>query len=231
MDIVKFIETNTPFVFAKFGDGEYFAAIRTEGGNCDGTQYTEKLGNGIIDAFKYLSQFPNVYIGKWCDFDRVAEYFKNLVPHTVTWENYNIFIFRTRNEFYDRCIPMYKAIRNAKQQKIYVCNPTMVEGARHLLKVDAFVPIHPTNWFDTAYTEVLDAVKSQVQDPNNLLILTSAGMGAKVLIADLHRLYPNAIILDIGSAMDLICSSRRTRDYHQLNGNEIMEIRQTLLSL
>ena len=56
------------------------------------------------------------------------------------------------------------------------------------------------------------------------MILTSAGMGAKPLIADLYKLYPHAIIIDIGSAMDLICSHRRTRDYHTLSQQEVIDI-------
>ena len=44
------------------------------------------------------------------------------------------------------------------------------------------------------------------------MILFSAGMGAKYLITALHRLYPNAIYIDVGSAFDTICTGQITRD-------------------
>jgi hypothetical protein len=228
MNIVKYIQTNTPFIFVKFGDGEYAAANNWRGGNCDGTPYTQTLGNSVIEAVKILSQSSNVYVGKWCGSETVANYFQSLVSNLIQWENYNYFIFRTANEFFTRCLPIYKSIRNAKQQKLYVCNSYMVEGAKQYLNIDSFAVIDPVNWFEVSYTNILTNIKSQVQDPNNLIILTSAGMGAKKLIADLHIQYPNAIILDIGSAMDLICSSRRTRDFHALTDIEIIEIRNVL---
>jgi hypothetical protein len=50
MDIIRFIEEKKPFVFAKFGDGEYYATIQTCGGNCDGTPFTPDLKSGTGGA-------------------------------------------------------------------------------------------------------------------------------------------------------------------------------------
>lgn len=229
MDIIKFIQENKPFIFAKFGDGEYYACKKEQGGNCDGTPYTPKLGDGISESFKYLTKSPNVYIGKWLDFKGVADYFQSLTPNIVNWENYNILISRSRDEFLNRALPYFKAIRNAKQHKIYVCNSTMVDLSKHILKIDSHVVIDPVNWFELNYDEVLNNVLTNVNDPNNTLILTSAGMGAKVLIADIHKKFPNVIIIDVGSALDLICSHRRTRDYHVLNETDINDITNAII--
>jgi hypothetical protein len=230
MDIVKFIQENTPFMFAKFGDGEYYAAIGEHGGNCDGTPYTKRLGEGINESFKYLTQFSNVYIGKWADFDKPSTYFQSLTPNTVNWENYNILISRSRNEFLNRALPYFKAIRNANQQKIYICNEYMVEISRSVLTIDDFVVVDPVNWFEQNYSEILTTFIKTVKDPNNLMVLTSCGMGAKVLIADIHKLFPNAIFLDVGSSLDLVCSNRRTRDYHVLNFQDVLDIQNAIMS-
>jgi hypothetical protein len=224
MDIIKYIEQNIPFVFAKFGDGEYYASIKANGGNCDGTPYTQKLGDGIIESFKYLTDLPNVYIGKWLDFKGVADYFQSLTTNTVNWENYNIFISRSRDEFLNRALPYFKAIRNAKQEKIYICNETMVNRSKEILNIDRHVVIHPVNWFEADYENILQSAIKTVQQPDNVIIMTSAGMGAKILIADLRRYFPNAIILDIGSAIDFLCSHRRSRDYHNALTYEDTEI-------
>ena len=53
-------------------------------------------------------------------------------------------------------------------------------------------------------------------------------MGAKVLIADIYKKFSNSIIIDIGSALDLICSGRRTRDYHTLTDNDINDIKNAI---
>lgn len=230
MNICKWIEENTPFIFAKFGDGEYYASKRERGGNCDGTPYTEKLGDGIVKAFQYLTQFPNVYIGQWKDFKGVADYFQSLIPNQVQWENYNIFISRSRDEFLNRALPYFKAIRNAKQQVIYICNESMVDISRHVLQIDDFVVVDPVNWFEQNYDAILDTFIKSVKTPNNLLVLTSCGMGAKVLIADIHKQFPNAIILDIGSALDQVCSNRNTRDYHTLSSEDIIDIQNAIMN-
>ena len=228
MDIVKFIKQNKSFIFVKFGDGEYYASIQSPGGNCDGTLYTPKLGNGIIESFKYLNQFPDVYIGKWEE-RSVPNYFQSLTSDKiVNWENYNILIARTRDEFLNRTLPYFKAIRNAKQQKIYVCNSTMVKLSKNILNIDNHIVIDPSNWFELNYDEILHNTINCINDPNNVLILTSAGMGAKVLIADIYKKFSNSIIIDIGSALDLICSGRRTRDYHKLTNNDINDIKNAI---
>lgn len=224
MDFIRFIETNQPFVFAKFGDGEYNAVHRFPGGNCDGTPYTPRLGEEITRSFNELSSNSNVYIGRWADSPQVSEYFGKSVPHPVNWENYNLLIFRSYAEFFNRAMPYYMAIRAAKQQKIYVCNSSMVELSRDILGISDHVVIDPVNWFTTQYEAVLKQIQTTVRTPESLLILTSAGMGAKPLLADLYKIYPKAILIDIGSAMDLICSRRRTRDYHTLNEEEISRI-------
>jgi hypothetical protein len=231
MDFVSFIQNNIPFVFVKYGDGEYYASIRAEGGNCDGTPYTPGLGDGIIKSFQYITQFPNVYIGKWNDFKGVSDYFQSLTTYPVQWENYNLLISRSRDEFLHRALPYFRAIRQATQQKIYVCNSTMVDGSRDLLRMDHHVIIDPVHWFERQYQEILSNVLSSIKDPNQVMILTSAGMGAKVLIADIHKRFPHAIIIDIGSALDLVCSNRRTRDYHNLSQQDIHDIIQAIQSM
>ena len=231
MDIIRFIEEKKPFVFAKFGDGEYYATIQTCGGNCDGTPFTPDLKSGVVDSFKYLSQFPNVYIGKWVGSDvGVADYFQSLVPHKVNWENYNVLIARNANEFITRVLPYFKAIRKSSCQKIYVCNETMVELSKKLLKIDDFATIHPTMWFQYGFEHALNHVISLVKNPSETIILTSAGMGAKPLIAGIHKRFPSITIIDVGSSLDLICSGRRTRDFHILNENEIEQVREELLN-
>ena len=53
--------------------------------------------------------------------------------------------------------------------------------------------------------------------------MTSAGMGAKPLLADLRKLYPYAILIDIGSGFDLFVY-KKSRSYNMnLTKKEIDE--------
>ena len=224
MDIVALLRDKTPFVFAKFGDGEYFAATGCAGGNCDGTPYTQILGQEVRRAIEVLK---TAYIGKWVDSPQVAPYFQSICSAPIRWENYNIFIFRTYHEYYTRCLPIYRAIRMSPQQKIYICNEYMVDGTREFLNMDAHVVVHSRNWFEHDYAKTLECLKTRITTDSPIILL-SAGMGAKPLIADIVKAYPTATVLDIGSALDLVCSSRRTRDYHRLTEAEIQCIKRSL---
>jgi GR25 family glycosyltransferase involved in LPS biosynthesis len=232
-DLVTFtkkIQTNEPFVFAKFGDGEYNAAIHHQGANCDGTPYTNKLGQSVREAIQDLtqsqshSQSSNVFIGRWQETKGVDQYFQSLTTTPIQWLNYNNFIFKSRYEFMNTHFGFYKAIRYATQQKIYVCNQSMIDRSNQLLNINNHICIDPVNWFDTSYYTVLGNVISSVQKPTECIILVSAGMGAKKLIADLHKVLPSATIIDLGSALDLMCGGRRSRDFHNIPERELMEM-------
>lgn len=222
------IKTKKPFVFAKYGDGEYNAAVQLQGGNCDGTPYTQKLGEGVKESFQYIAKQPNTYIGQWKDFKGVDSYFQSLVETPVEWVNYNIFIFKTKQQFYEKQLAFYKAIRQSSKHKVYVCNPSMAFRAQQLLNLNETVQIDPVNWFETNYEDVLNRTINAVRDSHGI-ILTSAGMGAKVLISDLHKRFPEATIIDIGSALDLMCSGRRSRDFHTLSDADITQMARDIM--
>jgi hypothetical protein len=229
MNLVECIERRQPLVYAKYGDGEYFAAIGRLGANCDRTPYTPELGHGIIQSFKYVTQFPHVYIGKREQQPTVVDYFQTLVERPIQWEKFGFFMFESLPSFLER-EHIYKAIQHATQQKLYICNETMVQRSKLLFDIDTHIIVDPTNWFSKDYTGVLTQVSAAIKNPEHILILISAGMGAKVLIADLMRTFPSAIILDIGSALDLVCSRRISRDYHKkISYSDLQEIYRRLL--
>jgi len=52
-----------------------------------------------------------------------------------------------------------------------------------------------------------------VCDSEQCIVLTSAGMGAKVLICELAKLYPQNIYIDIVSGLDKICTKKTSRGW------------------
>jgi len=66
--LTEHIINNKPISFSKYGDGEFYCAFVRHGRNCDNDTYTYKLGNSLINSFKYMVECAeNYYIGKWHD--------------------------------------------------------------------------------------------------------------------------------------------------------------------
>ena len=68
------------------------------------------------------------------------------------------------------------------------------------------------NWFDELFEELIQVMKQVISEREQYIIMCSAGMSSKIIICELTKLFPNNIYLDIGSALDTICTKRVTRD-------------------
>jgi len=199
-------------MFIKYGDGEYNAANFYKGGNCDGTPYTERLGNSIRSSFAYNSEQPNAMIGCWYDISNTS-FWQSLVKDPITWADYHTVIIDNKKELSHSTdkLELFKSIKESTRKKIYVANASMYKACQ-IFSLDAFVDVDPSNWFEEEYETILESVSVEVSDDANTLILTSAGMGAKSLISDLHKKFPRAIYIDVGSAFDMLCTRKATRD-------------------
>lgn len=228
--VITAINNNTPAVFIRFGDGEYYAAIQCTGRNCDGTPYTPRLGVAIRLAFSELLKNPIVTIGRWHQ-EVVTDYLISLAPYDckIHWGLFNTFMFQSYEEFMLTYVNLYRTIRSASQQKIFICNEILIESSKLLLNIDNHIKIHPRNWFEEEFNKVYTEIKSTVKDPSNIIFLVSAGMGGKYLIYKLATDYPCSLIFDVGSALDQICGSRRTRNYHKLSSDTIRAIWETII--
>ena len=207
-----YINNSIPCMFIKYGDGEYNAANFYEGGNCDGTPYTERLGNSVRASFTYNSQQPNAMIGCWHDLSNTV-FWNSLVDGSITWADYHTVIIDNKKPLSDSGdkLALFKSIKESTRKKIYVANAGMYK-ATQIFSIDSFVDVDPSNWFEEDYESVLESVCAEVSDDADTLILTSAGMGAKSLISDLHKKFPRAIYIDVGSAFDMLCTRKATRD-------------------
>ena len=208
--LTSYILNNIPCIFVKYGDGELFAANYSSGGNCDGTPYTCNLGDKVRESFIYLSKQPNVMLGVWHD-SSASKFWQGLVDYKLNWVNYHTVIIDSLDS--PDKLMLFKAIKESSRKKIYIANP-LLKRAIPLLNIDLHVEVDYSNWFDTSYDSVFSKVRDAVVSDSNTIIMTSAGMGAKYLISDLHKLYPNAIFIDIGCALDTICTKRDSRGFN-----------------
>ena len=212
--LTEYINTNTPCMFVKYGDGEMLAATYSQGENCDRTPYTTNLGDKLRLSFIYNSQQSNSLIAIWHNINSHKLFWESLLSNekqisNVNCVNYHTIIIDYLHSSSDK-LELYKAIKYSKRNKIYIANNNMGKS-KTIFNIDHHISIHPNNWFETEYQSVFNDVTKKIIDDSNTMVLTSAGMGAKYLISELHRLYPNAIYLDIGSAFDIICTGIETR--------------------
>ena len=230
-DIVKkltdFIQTQTPFSFSKYGDGEYLCALDGHGNNSDFDHYTPKLQHGLKTSFKYMiedNKDQNTFIAAWRD-KKICHFWRSLVSDEfkdkIQWADYHTFIVEVKdfnnsqnNSDLNNKISLYKAIQDSTLNKYIICNNSMNKMSL-LFNTSNILNIPYNNWFDFHFDAVLATMKSKIGEDPQPMIITSCGMSAKVLIAELHKIYPNGLFLDVGSGPQFICTKRdmRGRDY------------------
>jgi len=203
------IRNNIACIFAKYGDGELSAATFQNGYNCDGTPYTYNLGTKLKESLKYIVKQPNNMIGKW-PVERVYNYWQSLVDTPINYVDYHTVLNDTESINNTDKLELLKSIKESTRKKIYIANP-LLKRSKILLNIDLHIEVGFSNWFETDYERVYKTVCSMIESDTNTLIIISAGIGAKPLIADLHKLYPNAIYIDVGSALDTLCTKKDSR--------------------
>lgn len=216
MDITSYltecVEKKIPVSFSKYGDGEYLCASGNVGQNCDRDPYTDKLRIKLRESVTYMvDSAENAHLGLWSDND--IGFWKQFVTKEIKWAKYHTMIFD--KDLHDKAqsmyakLKLYKAIKNSSMKKIMICNPLMIK-AKQLLNVDFMIHVPLYNWFDTQLETIISKIKNIVKD-EGFIVLTSCGMGAKVLICELTKILPHGIFLDIGSALDLLCTKKDSR--------------------
>ena len=223
--LTECVLNGTPVSFSKYGDGEHAAANGHSGANCDRDTYTPALSRGIREAFAYMvDEAPNTYIGIWHDGGHI-DYWSTLIKKPVRLTNYHTLILDGDRRA--EKIGLFKAIKQSSYTKIYVCNPLMVR-AKGLLNIDHMIHVPFQNWFDDSFAEILTKIENCIPANETCIIMTSAGMGAKVVIAELSKKYPQNIYLDIGSGLDKVCTKKTSRGWEPSYAELMTEFRDLL---
>lgn len=221
--LVDCVRNSIPVVYFKFGDGEYLCSVKYTQNiqstkNCDNDTYTPKLSYGLKNSLIYLlTNCNNLFIGKWYTPD-VITYCENLTNYKINWIDYHTMIFEENDVFnnnhFNHKIKLYNEIKCSNKKKIMVCNELLIK-TKILLNIDELVIIPFNNWFDNEFERVIKEIQRLLSNYNNeqCIILTACGMGAKVLISELYKEYPNNIYLDVGSGLDFICTKRNSRGF------------------
>jgi MoaA/NifB/PqqE/SkfB family radical SAM enzyme len=206
---ISLIEAGTPFSFSKYGDGEYICIFedweKNGGANIDGDRYTPKLSKALKESLDYVASAPNSYLGEWPAF---VDKWQSLTQAKVRWAPYEVFIIN--GMWNDKKVNIYRAIKASQKKKIVVCNELLLRS-KSLLNADHIVVVPFNSWFDSSFDDVFEQISDLIGKDGNHMVLFCAGMSSKVLIAELMKRFPNGIYLDLGSALDLLCTQRKTR--------------------
>lgn len=154
---------------------------------------------------------PNVRIAVW-PFGNHIDYWQSFVEKPI--QNYDYCSIIMARKDMEKKVNLLKTIKESALRKVYVCNRLM-QRAKKLLNIVHMIHVPFRNWIDTELDTIVGQVKTILSENagEQTIVLTSAGMGAKILISELVKDFPNNIYLDVGSALDQICTKKTTRGY------------------
>lgn len=230
--IIDKLKNGETFIFAKVGDGEYYAMtlININGHNCDNDVYTYENGIELRKALCELadrSSNENIYFAQWPT-DEVKRfyhglYYDYLVDNNkkekyIPWVDYH-FVYPDQN-FGDEnrrklLYNLVETIQNTSQFKIVITN---IKNKKHQLifKSNAFIEVPESSWYAQGlYNNVKNSLIEILEENKDkkALLLTSVGLCSKILINDITKLYPNLSVIDIGSAFDILSRKYPTRSW------------------
>lgn len=208
----KCVKEKIPVSFSKYGDGEYYCANGYIGRNCDNDNYTIKKKIALVDSFIYMTnEAENAYVGLWHDIN-FKKFWDSLSTKPIKWANYHTLIF-DKNYDEDKAELIHEIKNSTHYIKIIVCNELLVKS-KLLFDADHIIYVPFNNWFDNHFQFFLNNIKDTIKkDSRPPLLITCCGMSAKIFIYELHKLFPNGIYLDYGSALDIICTKRDSRGF------------------
>jgi len=209
-DLQRFIDTETPFAFSRWGDGEWRAVCQQRPGkaNCDGHQYFPDMGEALGDVLRsrppYILGFqkwPLKTRRPWC------EWLEREGLTDLTWVEAN-------------------CLHTAAQKNDWRFRqwPHIMVGPRHLLKVfpnTEFIVVPDKDcWLQT--DAILSEVWSVLTDRRQHMVVGYCGsMAANVWVDRLYHEFPQHSHIDFGSVFDPLAGvySRRYMKKAAKNGD------------
>lgn len=212
---IEMLKNNKNFTIAKFGDGEMLNMIATYEGerNCDGNNYFRGLGDELIRSYIYFLCNPNAYICKWHSqiYNIQKEMDNDFKYDSAKFIYYDILTHKI--PFRQEQVNFFKTIQKSSRKKIYISHSGMTQALQPILNIDICINIPSVNCY-LHINEILKTIRSFID--TNMIIMLSAGMCSKVIIAHLLSSHPENTFLDIGSTFDGLI--RGSRDYNSISG-------------
>ena len=197
-DILFKLETDTPFAFTRWGDGEWFNIRKIQGANCDGNIYYPDLG----DALKEIVKTKQDYILGAQDY-KTFNLPSDVEDYDQDWVDADVF---HKASMEGRLQPLIETLKG--KWVTYIGN----EDLKKLPFIDEFITIPQNNiWLQR--DELIKAVRSTFNDQHKVYCF-SAGMATNVFIHDLWLENKTNTYIDVGSVFDPYVG-KYTRSYHK----------------
>jgi len=205
------------FTFLRFADGE--KAIMTgqpvvaQEGGWTSPNYISKLGFDLLDSLTLIDN--NVYYAiscPCCDESAYYWYLSRIINKNLTFANLWI------NGNYRRFLESFEGL---KRDAIIIANfrsKNVQFGNLNILKHYSIGDNCISFWEEGAQI-LLDEIKKDFGNKNNLLYVVSAGPMSEPIIVDLFRNNPNNCYIDFGSSIDKYYRGKVTRPY-EVQGNQ-----------
>lgn len=216
------------FIMVKFGDGEWRNMIYNDDTlhNCDLCYYYKGLGIDLIQSYIYFLKTKNAYINRW--YSHVYDIQDSLENDNKEFYNSDKFLYYALivhtmtedNSFKQEQVDFFTELKRSKKNKIYISHIDMIHAVAKIMNINQGISIPLKNSYLEKH-KILEFSRNLLSEkPEDNIILVSAGMFAKVLIAILSKEFPKNTFIDIGSTFDgLIRASRDfngTVEYQQL---------------
>lgn len=207
-ELVRFVESKTPFVYVRYGDGEFNSMIGSNRKNSDGHRYfPDSMGVELKRVLTEVRDWTSegiIRIGGWWDDRHDAFVDSNNLRYTVPWCSPAIFYYEILSL---RALWFMAAVRDFEGPKVLVGN----EGIRAAAKTfnAEFVEIPALNcWLE------YDRIKAECDShlKNGSLFIHCAGMMSSVLGWDLWKQDQSTIQIDFGHTISA-CISKARRKY------------------
>lgn len=198
-EIFTLIDSNKPFAFMRFADGEIGIMQGRQivgSDNWTSPNYVTKLGEDLLDSVTRTDH--NVYYGFSCECCDVHghEYLMNLVKTDLSKITYsNIFVNGNYKEFKINFEKINRPIHLISNERTNLDN--------FPLTVNTFLPISDNcvTFWEQYHTEFKQLLKQSYSDIRNELFVISAGPLSEVIIDYLWSINPNNQYIDFGSAI------------------------------
>ena len=200
VEISEKLINKVPFAFSRWGDGEWATVSlnQTDKQNCDGNKYYLELGQKLRSIVStkqdYYMGHQNVN-GYTLKDEFPQEWVNSDILHELNQMNSMHYVF-----------------------EIFENLDVVLVGNESLGKLP-FVNDHieiPYNNVWLQYGEVLNKIKSKIENNKRKTFLFAAGMCSEVFIHELWLHNKNNTYMDIGSAFDPYVGRKTRRYHHQL---------------
>jgi hypothetical protein len=216
LDLVKLIEEDKPFQFARYGDGEWKVVFGSRGSNCDKHKYNIKnlrqdMDKSIKGHHPYFYGMQGLATRRFPE--AIKTYLKGIV---IPWIDADMFHLASAK---GRLNPFVQALR--EKRLCFIGPPHLINNEIRTIDRIENVFIFVRN--ENCYLDK-ERVKKKIEMLRDQfdIFLFSAGFLSNILIWELYPSMKDKWMIDVGSLWDPYCGID-SRTYHKKITKEITQ--------